>query len=451
MPDSARQSWQRFAIEKLGLDARVVSGLAARLLPMSAGPISSFITVWSLTKELQGLFYLFASLVALRSLFELGAGTSVIQVAAHARRHGVAAEASPLDPAFVATVNRWMLRVASIFGVVTAAGGSAFLIYQGHGDWQTLSSWLAYLGVSVFQFSSEGRWGLLEGADRMVIANRLRLRNALIQYGVQWAMLLMGAGLFSFVAASLAAYLSQELAFHRAHPWLYAKAPEQTAEKLAHFRTELVTLIKRASQTYLTGYFVFQIQQPICFHLLGADGSARLGFTQTIGMALIGLPTIWLAMNFPRLAHHVADRQFDEARSLFRSRYLQIVLLSLGAVAVAWTGTSVLRCFPRFADRLLDPLSTLVLYGSFAMQTISLAMTYWPRAFKVEPFVRIAYLQMFVTPLLLWFLASSWGLFGISLAFLSSWTLGFIGIFLITREYWPAGHLDRPPAAPADA
>jgi hypothetical protein len=63
-------------------------------------------------------------------------------------------------------------------------------------------------------------------------------------------------------------------------------------------------------------------------------------------------------------------------------------------------------------------------------------MTYWPRAFKVEPFVRVAYLQMFVTPALLWVLTSTSGLLGAAWGILGSWILGLGGILLISRKYW---------------
>jgi hypothetical protein len=429
---------------KVGLDQNVVSGLMARIIPMSIGPISSIITVWTLTKEKQGLFYLFGSLVALRSLFELGAGTSVMQIAAHARQEAELAKESPLEPAFVVTVNRWMGRIALIFGTAVAAGGSIFLTIQGHGDASTLTAWLAFLAISVFQFSSEGRWALLEGSNRMAEANRLRLRNSLIQYGAQWALLFSGAGLFAFVGASVAAFASQEFVFHRRYGWLYAKPSAQDPARLSHFRGELVTLIKRASLTYLTGYFVFQIQQPICFHLLGTEGSVRLGFTQTIGGTLVSLSSLWVAMNFPRIAHSVADNRIDEGWTLFRSRSRQTLVLAILGALGAWTVTLLLAQVPRFAERLMDPVSTLILYSGLATQAVGLSMTYWPRAFKVEPFVRIAYVQMIATPILLWTCASFLGLRGIAVAILGTWVIGFVGILLISRPYLNRARVDAP-------
>ncbi|WP_386780319.1 hypothetical protein [Luteolibacter ambystomatis] len=432
-------SWVLRIAGLLGLDKKVLTGLGARIMSMAAAPVGAFLTVWTLTPEKQGLYYLFASLLALRALFELGAGTSVIQVAAHARGDEEGRRTSPLEPAFVATVNRWMLRVATVYGLAAGLGGAAFLIYQGHGDFHTLGAWVSFITISSLQFASEGRWGLLEGADQVAAANILRTKNALIQYLVQWSLLLLGAGLFSFCAGALAAYLSQEIRFRKNYPWMYVPFRSQIEERLVHFKKELLRLIKRASQTYLTTYFVFQIQQPICFHLLGAPSSARLGFSQTMGSAMIGLPLVWLAMNFPKLAHLIADEDVAAARRLFKARWLQVCLFSMGCAAAAFVATKVLAQFPRFEGRLMDDNSMLILFGAQFVQTCALGLTYWPRAFKVEPFVIIAYVQMIATPLMLWGFLSTWGLRGGSLAILGTWIIGGIGIALTVRPYWKTG------------
>ncbi len=414
---------------------------------MLSAPVGAFLTVWKLSNEQQGLYYLFSSLLALRVLFELGAGTSVIQVAAHARLPAGELKHGPLDPAFVAIVNRWMAKVSSWYGLVAGLGGAAFMAFQGHGDVTTLMAWAAFITVGSLQFASEGRWGLAEGAGFVAEANLLRIKNNLLQSLSLWSALLLGAGLFSFCIAAFIGYLSQEFRFRKLHRWMYAHAEDQEKEKLQHFRSELVYLIRRASQTYLTGYFVFQMQQPICFYLLGAADSARLGFTQSIGTTFIGLPSIWLAMNFPKLAHHIADNEVTQAAALFRSKWTQVCVLVILAAVASWGITLLLAHSARFQDRLMDPLTTGLFFLSMAIQTIALGLTYWPRAFKVEPFVRIAYIQMIVTPLFLWIAMSTSGLRGAAFGNLGSWVIGVIGISLIFKNYWVSSCKEQLPPA----
>lgn len=420
----------------IGIDKKVGTGLIARAIGMVSAPIGSLLTVWKLSAEQQGLYYLFGSLLALRILFELGVGTSVIQVAAYARLPVDQGGRGPLDPAFVAIVNRWMLKVSCWYGILAGFCGCAFMAYQGHGDLGTMAAWGVFITIGALQFASEGRWGLAEGAGFVAEANLLRIKNNIIQSLSLWVALLLGAGLFSFCIASIIGYAAQEYRFRKLHRWMYADPKVQSEDRLQHFRSELVSLIKKASQTYLTGYFVFQIQQPICFCLLGAVESARLGFTQSIGTTFVGLPSIWLAMNFPKLTHHIADREVNQAASLFRTKWSQVCVLAILAGGISWATTLVLANFPRFHDRLMDPASTGLLYLAMTIQTIALGLTYWPRAFKIEPFVRIAYIQMILTPLFLWVAMSYMGLRGAAVGNLGSWVVGVIGIYMIFKSYW---------------
>lgn len=420
----------------VGIDKKVGTGLVARAIGIISAPIGSLLTVWKLSAEQQGLYYLFGSLLALRVLFELGVGTSVIQVAAYARVSESNGEGGPLESSFVAVVNRWMLKVASWYGVLAGIGGMAFISYQGHGSLGVLSAWLVFIVVGSLQFASEGRWALVEGAGLVSEANLLRIKNNIIQSLALWIALLSGLGLFSFCIAAALGYTSQEYRFRVKHPWMYVSFRRQTVERIEHYKNELLTLIKKASQTYLTGYFVFQIQQPICFMLLGAAASARLGFTQSVGTTFIGLPSIWLAMNFPKLAHHVADQEVSEAATLFRTKWTQVSVLAVVAGMLSWAVTLVLAEFPKFHDRLMDSTSTGLLFLAMTIQTIALGLTYWPRAFKVEPFVRIAYTQMVLTPVFLWFGMSKLGLLGASVGNLGSWIVGLVGIALIFKGFW---------------
>jgi hypothetical protein len=383
---------------------------------------------------------LFGSLLALRVLFELGVGVSVIQVSAYARLPEEERQRGTLDPAFVAIVNRWMLKVSCWYGLLAGLGGAAFLFFQGYGTFVTLTAWAAFITIGALQFASEGRWSLVQGAGFVSEANLLRIKNNVVQSMVLWTALLLGTGLFSFSIAACVGYASQEYQFRKRYRWLYAHAESQPMERLQHFRSELVSLVRKAGQTYLTGYFVFQIQQPICFSLLGAADSARLGFTQSIGMTFIGIPSIWLVMNFPKLTHHIADREFSQAAALFRNKWAQVCVLAIISAGASWGIILVLANFPKFHDRLMDPVSTGLLYFSMTIQTIALGLTYWPRAFKIEPFVSIAYIQMVATPLFLWVAMSHFGLRGAALGNLSTWVIGAIGILLIFRRYWHSSH-----------
>jgi hypothetical protein len=169
-----------------------------------------------------------------------------------------------------------------------------------------------------------------------------------------------------------------------------------------------------------------------------------LGFTQSVGNAIISLPSIWIAMNFPKLAHLVADNEIEVARRLFAVKWIQLTALTVVGFGGAWVAVRILHTINRFSDRLMPDRACFILFLALALQTIAMGLIYWPRAFKVEPFVRIAYVQMIATPLLLFALVKTGGLEGAASAILGSWIVGSMGIALIAWRYWVNSRPLRP-------
>jgi hypothetical protein len=202
------------------------------------------------------------------------------------------------------------------------------------------------------------------------------------------------------------------------------------------YKNDLVGLIKKASQTYLAGYFVFQIQHPICYHFLGPESLAKLGFTQTIANMMLGIPVVWISMNFPNFSYLIANNKIHEARKEFVTKWQQSLLMTCLAFVFTILGLEILRKLDKFDDRILDIKQILILVTSLTLHAISMGMIYWPRSFKVEPFTRIAYIQMILTPIAFYAFVKYAGLDGAVWANMLTWLVGFVGISLISRNYW---------------
>jgi hypothetical protein len=422
-------------LKKIGIDAKVGSGLAVKFLSMIAGPVGAFIVVFNLSTEKQGLYYLFNSILALRILFDLGVGTSVVQITSHLRAKNEDSD-KKIKPEFVAIVNRWMLNVSLIYGILAGLGGYIFISSKIHNLDGVTGAWALFVIVSTMQFASQGKWSILEGLDKIKESNSLRIKNSLIQYIVQWSLLFWGLELYSFCIAASIAFLSQEYYFYKKYDWLNQYKYDKSRETVATYKNDLLALIKKASQTYLAGYFVFQIQQPICFHFLGPESLAKLGFTQTIANMMLGIPVVWLSMNFPNFSYLIATNKVDEARKEFVTKWRQSLVMTCITFVASIIGLEILRKFEKFGDRILDTDQVIVLVSSLTLHAVSMGMIYWPRSFKVEPFTKIAYTQMILTPVIFYIFVKHAGLNGAVWANMVTWVVGFIGIGIIARGYW---------------
>ena len=425
----------RRLIKLAGLDRSVALAGAARALGMVLGPIGSVVVVWTLSAEEQGLYYLFLSLVALKAFFDLGASAAIAQMTPHlCHRNGDPTEIP--EPEFVQVAVGWMNKVALVFGVVCGSCGLAYLSWTGQGTPINQIMWLATVCTTALTGSQEGRLQIVYGTGRIDEISKLRLVSLLVQYPVQWGMLLSGASLFSFSAAAFAVYVFQRMVLRRKYPKLWTSG-DFSGPRQTELRSELGMLIRRASLTYVSGILVSQIQQPIVFKTLGAESSARLGFSSMIGSTLIGLSSLWCITMFPRFARKVASGAVDEAYHDFRLTFFRTVAVSTAGFAGALSAIWILHCIPRFSERLMTIPTVLPLFASLWLANIALSMTYWPRSFRVEPFAVVACSQMVVTPIAVWFFSRWLGLAGVGWGNLTSWVVGLVGIALVTRRFVP--------------
>ncbi len=425
----------RTLLKFLGIDQAIVWAGGGRGLSMLLGPVGSFIIVWTLSPEDQGTYYLFLSLVSLQALFDLGASAAIAQMAPHLIKNQSDAGALP-ENEFIHVAVRWMNRIALGFIIIIGPVGLFYLHWSGQKSLITALMWLATVLSTAMTGAQEGRLKILYGSGHVSWTNKLRFYSLIIRYPVQWILLLTGFSLFSFSASAFAVFIFQHLRLRNFFPGLW---PNQQVieERCAELHTELRGLVGRASITYASGILVFNIQQPIIYKLLGPVAAAKLGFTGMVGSTLIGLASIWGMTRFPDFARQVAQGEINSAYSLYKKTLARTIAISAFGFLLALLGLEILHYIPRFSERLMVTSEVIPLYFSFFIQTIFLMTTYWPRSFRVEPFAPVAAIQMFVTPLAVWYLTKNIGISGVGWGNLVSWIVGAIGITLITFRYLP--------------
>jgi hypothetical protein len=393
--------------------------------------------VFTLSPREQGTYYLFLSLLALKAFFDLGASAAIAQMTPHLKappdENGATRR---IDPEFVFVATRLIRLIATVFGIVCGVVGVAYLIWTGESQPHILVMWICTVAVTALGGSIEGHTQIVYGLGNVDEVSKMRLVGVFIQYPVQWILLLAGASLFSFVASILAVFLWQLSFLRRRHPYVWEKSRPPCARQ-SEIRAELAALVKRASLTYVSGFLVFQVQQPIIFKYLGPEESARLGFTNMIGATLIGLAAMWSVTSFPRYASKVADGRIEDGFADFKRTWSRTIVIATLGMGAALTAILIFKQFPRFDERLMSLSAALPLFAAIWMQQTASAATFWPRSFKKEPFAVIALTQMVVTPLAVFLCVRSFGLLGVGLGNTVSWMVGATGIIWISKSYFP--------------
>lgn len=417
----------------LGLNRSILLASGPRFFGMVLGPIGSIIIVYTLSTAQQGMFYVFMSMLGLRSFFELGATACIGQMTPH----HLSEDGKTPSAEMVSIAQRWMATVALIFGLFSLALGFLYLTWCGYRDPWTHILWIAAVIPTALSGIQEGRLQLMYGAGQVDEVSRIRWWVMIFQYVVQWGLLLVGAGLLSFSCAALAVVIIQEWRLRKGQSWLFGASSRTDTGLRAQLRSEMGSLVKRSSIVYLAGFFVLNIQQPILFRFAGAEASARFGFTLMIINSLLGTASLWGMTAFPHFARSVAEGRVDEGFKKFRATWFRAVFVASLALIAAVCAVEILRMVPRFHDRLMPLLAMLPLGIAVWIQTVGNCATYWPRAFKQEPYVPTAVTQMLITPLVAWLAVIWYGPDAISWANLISWIAGGMTMFFITRAFLP--------------
>lgn len=422
----------------LGIDRALAWAAGGRGLGMLLGPIGSLVVVYTLSIDDQGTYYLFLSLVSLYALFDLGASAAIGQLTPHLIKETNSQPTLP-NGGFIRTAVRLMNGIAMAFALVVGPGGIFYLHHVGQTSTSISLMWLATVAATAMTGAQEGRLKILYGAGNVTWTNKLRFNSLLLRYPLQWALLFGGASLFSFSASLGAVFLWQRFMMKRRYPELWLLPRRVTCEDRS-IKKQLQELIGRSTITYASGIFVFNIQQPIIYKYLGPEASARFGFTSMIGGTLIGLASLWGSTRFPEMARKIAEKRNNEALIVFKRTAVQTVIVALFGLIVTFGALDTLSISEKFSERLMTQRESIPLFVALFIQTVASMMTYWPRSFKKEPFVWIAMIQMFITPLAVWYFARVDGLMGVGLGNCASWVVGFAGISWIVKQYCPGGN-----------
>ena len=258
-----------------------------------------------LTGAEQGYYYTFSSLVALQIVFELGFSFVILQMASHERAHlaislDLEISGDPVAHRRLASVIqksvRWYSVAAILFAVAVLATGSWFFsTHQQPGDavaWRL--PWFANALAATITFQLDPILSFLEGCGFVANVARLRFWQAAVGSLLAWSALVMHRGLFA-PAMMIVGTAST------AGVWLFGKRKLllgllrcDPGKDRIHWWQEVWPFQWRIAVSWLCGYFIYQLFNPILFAYRGAVAAGQMGMSLSLANALQAVAISWL-------------------------------------------------------------------------------------------------------------------------------------------------------------
>lgn len=350
------------------------------------------------TQAEQGYYFTFNSLLGLQVFFELGFNYVVIQLVGHEVAHlsrdengNWVGEAKYLDrlTSLIHLLRRWYRVIAVLFFAVVSVAGFVFFLRNGEPNvtgWQV--GWPLLVLFSAINLYLSPFLAVVEGAGQVGHIARLRLIQSMLGYGMLWLCLNNGAALWAVPLVAMANAIGSMVWLKNYGRFIKQFATRSMADiaNKVNWRLEIFPFQWRIALSWMSGYFIFQLFNPIIFAYQGPVAAGQIGLALTIFSTILSVAMSWVTAKAPVLAGHIARKEHQQARALFWSLWLRsggINLLGCAAVffAVWWLkdhGFALAYRLPELPVLLCIVVVTLINHFIFSAAT-------YMRAHKEEP------------------------------------------------------------------
>jgi len=436
----------------LGIDRAIAFTLMARLWASSAGLVSIALIARFLTPAEQGYYYLFGSIVALQIVFELGFSVVILQMASHERAHltmtpGGEISGSAISHQRLASVLQKSIRWYSTAAVLMTAsllsvGIRFFRSNQSDTHIRWMLPWCLVVVASSLTFQLDPIFSFMEGCGYVPQVAQTRLGQSIAGSILAWTALLMRHGLFAPALIILGQALVGAIFVLRRRKLLLSLLRYPAQEHRITFR-EVWPFQWRIAVSWISGYFLFQLFNPILFKYWGPVAAGQMGMTLTISGSLQALSIAWVSTKAAPFGQMVARKEYANLdRVFFRTLPQSTGLCMLGCLTVWLTFLFLHLHHSPYANRVVPLLPLAIILAVTVLGQISVAQSIYLRAHKQEKFLTASVLGAVCMGLSTFFLGRRFGILGMASGYLATALIVGIGLgtwtFVKYRRIWHA-------------
>lgn len=438
----------------IGLDRAIAFTVLARGWSTVAGVVTLLLIARFLTSTEQGYYYTFSSLVALQIVFELGFSFVILQLAAHERAHlqiqddgtvaGEVVAHSRLASVLQKAVRWYTTGAVLMAAVLLPLGFHFFLAHRQAGVpvfWQL--PWILVVLATTLTFQMDPLFAFLEGCGRIPQVARMRFTQAFAGSLMAWTALCMHHGLFAPAMIIGGQAIAGGCFLFSQRTLLLPLLRYNTTGHIVSWRREIWPFQWRIAISWICGYFIFQLFNPVLFAYRGAKEAGQMGMSLSIASALSAVAIAWMSTKASPFGTMVARGEYNKLDHLFfRTLWQSTFLLAAGIVMLLLCLDFVTQHFPQLAARVL-PLPVFgLLLATIVCNHIVFSEAFYLRAHQREPFLPLSIAVGVLTAASTLVLGKVWGASGVTIGYFCtngvfSLSLG-THIFVKCRRIWHA-------------
>lgn len=384
---------------KAGIDGAVAFTIFSRIIQAAGGLISVVFISRFLSAAEQGYYYTFASIIAVQIFFELGLSGIITQYTAHEFAHLKWENQTDLvgEPYYKSRLSsllrfcvKWFGILSIVLFVALLAVGYYFFSKYNNGQnikWQ--NPWIILCLATAANLFIDPILAFFDGLGEVKDMAKVRLIQRVAYILLLYILFALGFKLYSGAIASLFAIgvnyfqvvFSKRIKLLKVI-WHYK------AEWIIDYLKEIFPYQWKIALSWISGYFIFQLFNPVLFATEGAVVAGQMGMTLAALNGVLSVSISWISTKVPTFANLIAKKEYSSLDSLFnvtvkRANIICIICLIIFIGTVQILKYNHLTIGNRFLPIL--PLCLLSL-TTFLNQYVFAIATYL-RCHKQEPFL----------------------------------------------------------------
>lgn len=440
-----------FITQKLGIDKAVFFTLLGRGLQIATALFTVLFVAKYLSPEEQGYFYTFSSIIAIQVFFELGLTNIITQFVAHEVSHlhfnGYELDGDEKYKSRLSSLLRfcakWYLVFSVVLLVVLSIVGFVFFSYYKEEQYDVIWKlpWILLAIGTAFNLLLSPVLAFLEGLGKVKEVAEIRMMQQFVHPVVIWGGLAIGSKLFvagadAILRVVVVVIILLKSPFYRLLKQIWN---DQREERVSYMK-EVFPYQWRIALSWISGYFIFQLFNPVLFASEGAVVAGQMGMTIA---ALNGVQTLalsWINTKVPVMSGYIAQRQWKNLDDLFNRTMKQMMLIGTFVLLIFVVVLYVIqyhhiKLFNMDIGARFLPFIPLCLmaWAVFTMLPINCWATYL-RCHKREPLLANSVVMGLLCCLSTILLGDCYGLMGMVIGFAVLRVLSLIWIYWVFKK-----------------
>jgi O-antigen/teichoic acid export membrane protein len=330
------------SLKRIGIDKAILFTLLSRAV-QAVGGLGSvvFIGIYLSGNE-RGYFYTFTSILGIQVFFELGLSGIITQYTAHEFAH------LKWDNNLLVGDEHYKSRLSSLlhffikwFGVIAIflfvflliAGHLFFSKYNqnDHVDWQY--PWILLCLTTSLNLFIDPILAFKDGLGEVKDMAKIRFIQRSVNVILLFTFFALGFKLYSSALASLISILINyiQVLFSNRKIKLIAIWKQKGVSRI-NYMTEIFPFQWRIALSWISGYFIFQLFNPILFAYSGKVIAGQMGMSLQILNGISTLSMSWITTKVPVFSSLIAHKNFKELNILFNRTLKNLMLVNIFSI-----------------------------------------------------------------------------------------------------------------------